>query len=237
MCWNRGGQRLYNLLASLLIYQRMRPAEIIVVDTSDDPKFINVNSVITGLFAPVQWIHYPRTIDQFSKTWALNVGIRQAGSKYVAVTDADFVFGRTFVKVMMRYLREGRFVMSEAYTLPSETDLSTLFDNWQRTCANATPWKGLAEGTLQSAPRAWWYRIRGYDERFKGGTGGEDSDLWSRATRSGIGVARIAYTQAQALHQWHPQSPLKARGNPKRLYSSEAPVICRQEKWGIIDEE
>ena len=56
-----------------------------------------------------------------------------------------------------------------------------------------------------SAPRDWFFKVRGFDERMKF-WGAEDGDLWKRAKLDGMDCYRIndlEETDAEIYHQFH----------------------------------
>jgi len=66
-------------------------------------------------------------------------------------------------------------------------------------------WASAGWGGLASAPRDWFFKVRGFDERMKF-WGSEDGDLWKRAGLDGMDCYRIndlEETDTEVYHQWH----------------------------------
>lgn len=75
----------------------------------------------------------------------------------------------------------------------------------------------LTSGACQSASRDWFFKVRGYDERFTG-WGGNDTDMRYRAQKDGL---KEIWIQGETilLHQWHPKQIelAKKKGNLKNF--------------------
>ena len=66
-------------------------------------------------------------------------------------------------------------------------------------------WASAGWGGLASAPRDWFFKVRGFDERMKF-WGSEDGDLWKRAGLDGLDCYRIndlEEANTEVYHQWH----------------------------------
>lgn len=234
MTWNRDAQRLDNLLKSLLVYQDLKPRDVIVVDTSTDAKIVVQVAKVVHSYLRARLLYYRS--NKFDKPWALNVGIKAAGTTYIATTDMDFMFSRNFIQKVMNRLHKGNsFVMAVAHRLSFNADLSSPFENWDKLCMLSTPWPGLTggEGTIQAAHRKWWYKVHGYDEQFKDGLGGMDTDLWLRAQKDGLEIRKIPFSKAQALHQYHPRSRMKEKGCSKIQWNKKKLRVVKNPRgWG-----
>lgn len=231
MTWNRGGQRVTNLLASLLLHQERPADEVVVVDTSNDAHIAQDVCRRTEAFADCTLIQAPR--DGLYKSWALNVGIRATlpASQWVACTDIDLLFGPDLVETIEIQMRHDRYLKAEPLRLPAGVDLTTVFADFEALCYRATWWgPSGGPGALQVAPRAWWFRVHGYDERYADGLGGMDDDVEFRAQRSGLAIGRIPFDTGRALHQWHPPSPLKDKLH--HLWEPERSVTVNPDGWG-----
>ena len=233
MTWNRNGQRLRNILASLCIYQSLKPLEVITVDTSIESDIAKRNRETAAEFPDVKYIARPS--ETFNKCWALNVGIKATSPKaeFIMCTDVDEMFSYTYIETALQFLRrqDNVFLLSEVGFLGQTADIKEPFSdgNWDRLCANVIK-RGWASGTIQAAKREWWFKVHGYDERFSGGLGHMDSDLGNRARKGGLTPLCIPFKRAQALHQWHRRSPLKLK--TRKFYSGANPVVANPNGWG-----
>jgi len=233
MTWNRGGQRVTNLLASLLLHQTTPAAEVVLVGTSDNAHIAADVCQRAEAFADVTLIQRPR--DALFKSWALNVGIRHTlpSSKWVACTDIDFVFGPDLVETIEVQMRPDRYLKAEPMRLPAGIDLATIFADFDALCYRATWWgPSGGPGALQVAPRGWWFRVHGYDERYADGLGGMDDDVEFRAQHSGLSIGRIPFDTGRALHQWHPASALK--DTLHHLWRGKADTTVNPDGWGRL---
>ncbi len=93
-------------------------------------------------------------------------------------------------------------------------------------------------GGLVSAPRDWFFKVRGFDERMKF-WGGEDGDLWKRAGLDGMDRYRIndlEETDTKIYHQFHKDcNSAQLVDGPLdniRLTTEE----CRQIQWNKMIE-
>lgn len=236
MTWNRGGQRVSNLLASVLIHQYLPAAECIIVDTSNDQAIAQDIARTCRKFDRAKLIQRPQ--DTFRKSWALNVGVQAAAptSRWVATTDIDFIFGRNMTELILQVPANKRALLTvQPMRLPEGADLSEPFglEQWDDLCMTATWWgPSGGPGALQCGELGWWYRVRGYDERFTGGLGGPDTDLLMRAKRDSIAVVRFPFDTSRAIHQWHAESPMKHTTN--YLMLADPPVVANPDGWGDL---
>lgn len=238
MTWNRTGERLERVLASLLKFQTVRPREVIVVDTSTNREI--AQDVARTVSRYTHAILRYRSTPRFMMSWAFNFGIKSAHpeSDIIATVSADIMYGRKMTEaILVRLERQPGLVMAATRRLPSEADLTVPFfpENWKKLCVLAAPWgvSGRGTGTVQAAHREWWWKVGGYDEAYVGGLGGPDTDLMERARLDGQPLLRIPWTEVQTLHQWHPVSSLK--GKCAHIYVAELsnrPVVKNLNGWG-----
>jgi glycosyltransferase involved in cell wall biosynthesis len=229
MTWNRGGWRVTNLLSSL-VAQDEQPAGIVLVDTSNDSS-IAADVAARAADFDCRLIQIPR--DHLYKSWALNVGIKEAAeiAEYIACTDIDFMFGPRAVTAILAAVGEDRFVMAEARRLPQEKPLASALEAY----SNGTAFElwgtdSLTPGTIQCAHRDWWYRVRGYDERFARGLTGMDGNMMDRAILDGLWLRRLPFGDVQAVHQWHPKSEYKSSLN--HLRRQGVSIVANYQGWG-----
>jgi len=225
-----------NLLASLLVHQVIPAAEFVIVDTSNDPAVAKDIARTCRRFDRARLIQRPQ--DTLRKSWALNIGIQAAASasRWVAVTDIDFMFGRHMTELILQLPATKRALLTvQPMRLPRDADLEAPFEKlaWEALCLSATWWgRSGGPGALQCAERGWWYRVHGYDERFTGGLGGPDSDLIERALKDSISVVRFPFENSMAIHQWHEPSPLK--GLTSHLMDVSRSVVANPDGWGDL---
>jgi len=235
MTYNRGGVRVWNLLRSLLTYQTVPAAEVVVVDTSDSAQIAQGVAAACGEMREARYVRRRR--DGLFKSWALNVGIQRVDpySKVVAVTDIDFMFGPHTVEMLLRLVNH----QTVCHTIPKRLGADALevdpftAERWAALCKAAQPWgESNGPGALQAAERGWWFHVRGYDERFERGLGGMDRDMLLRAARDGMRAVQLPFAVTNALHQWHPESPYKDALN--HLVDEHGPVQANPDGWGEL---
>ncbi len=107
-------------------------------------------------------------------------------------------------------------------------------------------------GGLVSAPRDWFFKVRGFDERMKF-WGGEDGDLWKRAGLDGMNCYRIndlEETDTEVYHQFHDDCISAGYEEPwgltiltteqdhhitwnKTLMARDNTIIRNNDNWGL----
>jgi len=107
-------------------------------------------------------------------------------------------------------------------------------------------WASAGWGGLVSAPRDWFFKVRGFDEIMKF-WGGEDRDLWKRAGLDGMDCYRIndlEETDTEIYHQFHydclswDQSKITTEERRqidwnKMLMTKDNTIVRNNEKWGL----
>ena len=107
-------------------------------------------------------------------------------------------------------------------------------------------WLSAGWGTVVSAPRSWFFKIRGFDERMKF-WGAEDGDLWKRAGLDGMDHYRINdlwEADTEIYHQFHDdclswdQSKITAEEGRqiawnKTLMTKDFTILRNNENWGL----
>lgn len=229
MTHNRNGERLSNTLDSLLVRQYLPPKEVIVVDTSSNGNIAaSIAQVVNG-YSGAKLIRKKCRV--FSKPLGLNIGIRASSqSNYLACMDADVMLSDNFIQVAVNLLGVSKaFVLTDTLLIPEHVDNGT-FESWAKLRQVSPMAKPRGPGSFQAASRNWWLNVHGYDERFAGGLGGMDDDMWIRAKKGGLEIVWITPDQAQALHQWHPRSTLK--GKTSHLFVHNPKAVANDKGWG-----
>ena len=228
MVYNRNGMRLRNTLDSLLKYQNVLPEEVLVVDTSTDKSISDGVAQVVNCYPSAKLIRKEHRV--FSKPWALNVGIRSVvRCQHIACMDMDVMLSTNFIEVVMKILgRSKAFVLTDTLMMSEQVD--DPFEDWNRLCSACSVAHPRGPGSFQAANRIWWFSAHGYNEKFSGGLGGMDDDMWIRAKRGGLGIVWITPDQAQAVHQWHEPSPLK--GKTSHLFHVNPRVVANPKSWG-----
>ena len=227
--WNRNGDRVRHFLKSLL-WQTIPPSEIIFIDTSSDPAIRTSIAKTVSEFPQVRYVVYPTS--ELNAPLAYNFGIQLATSEFVAIANLDMLYSpNTFELVSSHLARNPNLlVMTERGTLPEHTDLNR---DWDELVSSVDRWwEHLDPGNLQVCRRDFLIEARGFDERWAGGLGGTDDNLRVRAAKAGIKPKWLHHNECQALHMYHPISPLK--GTRSHLFTGDAEVkVNAPDQWGF----
>ena len=202
---HRGAARL-PLLSSVLgsIAAQTVPVECVVVEQDVEPVIRrDLPDWVRYVHTPTPSIDYP-----YSRSWAFNVGAKLAASRVLVFHDSDILVPADYAMLLQKRWLEGwefmnlkRFLFdmtrAETARLVGATGLI-----WP-----AEPPSGVLQnqkgGSIAADADAFW-RVGGFDEGFLG-WGGEDNDLWDRATLG----RRWDWGMLPVLHYWHPPQPGK----------------------------
>jgi len=229
MTHNRNGVRLQNTLDSLLIHQNVPPMEALVVDTSTDKGIAAGIAQVVSCYPSARLVRRERTV--FNKSLALNIGIRSTQNcAHIACMDMDVMLSSNFIQTVVSILNKQKvFVLTDTLMIPEHADKNA-FESWNELCDICPVARPRGPGSFQATNRQWWLNAHGYDERFNGGLGGMDDNMWIRAKRGGLEIVWIEPKYAQALHQWHEPSPMK--GRVSHLFKVNPKVVANKQGWG-----
>lgn len=166
------------------------------------------------------------TDGEWSRSRALNAGVRASLGEIVLATDADMLFSpralsRT-VEQIQRHPQE--IVILQCRDLPvgysHEVVRREGFD-WDRfsSIGQIRPRWGM--GGLVAVRREIWERLRGWDERMHT-YGGEDVDFGKRAQIAGSRIDWLDEPGVGMYHIWHPSSGASATRSPAATSAIEA---------------
>jgi glycosyltransferase involved in cell wall biosynthesis len=235
---DRAGVRLDNCLRALR-WQELDPSafEILLSDFGSAPPH-RAEVVRLAQQHDARVIH-TATRELWNKSRALNVGIRAARGHYVLCTDADMLFAPNFLDTLLatqEVEEDHAFALCQSRDLPealAETpwalqDMPTLI-------ARSHYRERQGTGACQMATRAFFERVRGYDEGYKG-WGQEDTDMTFRAARAGLTHRWVEDTTAM-MHQWHPSNrarwPIQKTLNDIRYHLTKRRVTKNPRSWGL----
>jgi len=231
--WNRRVNLLKRTLYTL-VNQSMPPTEIIVSDTSSDEKCIkDAKSLERDC---IRVIHNP--LPTFSLSRSFNIGIKHTSeeSEYILCTGAEMLFGNDFLQKLFVSMDETKFAVGCCGFLPKDTKYpDSLTIGWHKLLAQVIPNTSnkMSPGTFQCASRAWWFKVRGYDEKLPFAF--VDSDILQRGKMSGLKRIEVGYNVAQVLHQWHETSDLVGKlGGDLKYVKAQASAVRNPSGWGEI---
>lgn len=205
-----GLRRLVGAVRSLTSATKTLSAEIIVSDYgSADWKQYKDAVEREG----ARYVH-TTTNGVWSRSRALNAGLRVARGKLLATTDADMVFSPdTFNLIIAEFEREtSQYIVMQCNDLPEGIDHDLIeagaFD-WEALNRMSTLRPRWGMGGLIVVPREAYVAVRGLDERMQI-YGGEDIDFARRLRRTGLKLHWFDDPAARMYHVWHPSSRASA---------------------------
>jgi GT2 family glycosyltransferase len=215
---HRGLERLPHLLLTLrsIAAQSDVSLECIVVEQSISEE------VKASLPSWVRYIHtpLPRPNLPYCRSWALNVGAKEAKGKLLVLHDNDFLVSRSYASELMKESARGSevinlkrfiFYLSEKHTERMLRENKLYFDEPPERIV-----QNLEAGGSVAISRDAYFAIGGFDESFVG-WGGEDNEFWDRAqTRK---VCPFGYLPL--IHLWHSSQPDKHYVGGQGRYTGE----------------
>lgn len=174
----------------------------------------------------------------WNRARALNVGIQAATAPWVLCTDVDLIFAPNLVSTALEEAeRPGRraMVLCHCWDLPSTLpERDWALSDFTALRERAALRKTRGTGACQVARRDFFFRVRGYDERYRY-WGAEDVDMSSRAEAFGLELVWIS-DRTCVLHQWHPTRKgdrrLRYHWNRLRYRLTRRVVIKNRRGWG-----
>jgi len=213
---HRGLGRLPNLLLVLksIAAQIGVSLECIVVEQSLNEE------IKASLPNWVRYIHTPLPNPDmpYNRSWALNVGARQAKGRLLVLHDNDFLVPQVYAQELMKEFSKGSeviqlkrfiFYLSQKHTerILRENKLS-VDEPPERIVQNLE-----AGGSVAVSPDAY-FAIGGFDESFIG-WGGEDNEFWDRAQTRKV----CPYGYLPLVHLWHAAQPDKQYSGGQGRYT------------------
>jgi Glycosyl transferase family 2 len=244
---NRANYQLENALRS--IRSQTYPADlvsIVVIDYGSEP----VGAARTASMCTRHGAEYVRVDvgDVWSRSRCLNIGIRQANTKFLLVSDADIVFPPDYLSGCVEVLTASptSVVGSAMLDLPEEsvsilrqsarTGSELPFDSWKPSCRPRHD--HVFHPSICATYTAFFRVVRGYDEFYEV-WGNEDDDLYRRFWYLGL-TPRPLGPESSYMHQWHAESERGREGENaeqvrrNQLYLAKAHSILRNDvSWGI----
>lgn len=203
------GSRMRNCLKSIE-NQTLQPLEIIVTDYgSTEDGHEEIMKVLEPFDCSVYY--YPDTDGIWNLSKARNMGIRRSQCESVVAVDADVILEPRVIEVLSQAHASrprsliscfARFLKPDAWP-GGPTDLD--FPEGFLKLREMTFWPSAGWGTVVSAPRSWFFKVRGFDEKMRF-WGGEDADMWKRAGLDNMDRYRIndlEQEDTEIYHQFH----------------------------------
>lgn len=203
---NLYGARVRNCLRSLQL-QTVGSLEVIVVDYGST---LENHRRLMATLKPFDCtvFRFP-TKDAWSMSISRNIGLRRARGEYVATLDADCLLMPGVLKFTLNFHQKvTRLIMMSPYYLDEifEPEYIELPRDYERLRASNPRYLKRSIGGFMSAPRIWWLKVRGFDERMKM-YGCEDGDLFKRAEIDpeieNYIIEENCMSDIRFYHQWH----------------------------------
>ena len=176
--------------------------EIVVVEAAPAPALTEAPPGCRLVFA-----YCPDAM--FRKSWAMNVGFRQATGDMLVFHDADIIAPEGMLEAIAERLGPGCPAVKPSYSV-----VDTSFEQAVRlrSRGQSASRRILAEaGRLRNAPggsiavtRRQFVKVRGFNEKFVG-WGGEDDEFLLRLRAHGENPPDLG---CKLLHIWHEQGPM-----------------------------
>lgn len=237
---NRAGWRAANCLRTLR-RQTMPPdmVDLTLVDYGSEPEQAAQLQELC-LDWRVRYVWLP-VADHGSRRrgHALNCGLRLVPEwcRYAVTTDIDMLYAPNFLEWVVRtqYSYPDAFTVCRFRDLPEgavdeHTDVLAEFD---RLRPLGELYDDSAVGPCLAAPRKWWFKVRGFDERM-GGEDHDDTDVKYRAQRDHRVLVWL-HEQTAMLHQWHWRRFDAAPETPEQLADAESYRRWYQHNQEIAD--
>lgn len=212
---HRGKARLPHLLITLetIAAQRDVSFECVVVEQSASPE------VRTEIPSWVRYVHtpLPRADMPYSRSWAFNVGARNANSELLILHDNDMLVPESYAAEVVAKFKAGNEVINLKrfifYQSEAHTNRIISGERLLNIAPPSSVVQNLEAGGSLAISKEAHFRIGGFDESFVG-WGGEDNEFWERAQTQTV----WPYGYLPIVHLWHPSQPEKH--DPSRFTAS-----------------
>lgn len=193
---NRELFRIKNSLDSLVLQSNQNFC-VIFVDYGSNAEISATTRNLLLQYGFVKYVYSYHCDQPWSRSKAINIGLRQTETEYVFIADIDIIFHYNFVDLLYKLKNPKQSVYFQVgYLDKLETKELKKFENYTIVSKSISGGQGLSLFNLDSL-----LLINGFDEFFHC-WGAEDEDVHSRL-RS-IGLSTFFYNdKILLLHQWH----------------------------------
>lgn len=188
-------------------------------------------------------VHVPRGME-WNVSRARNRGIRAVDSEYVVVVDADLILEENVIENIVElhetfsdvYITSSVRMMRKWIDVELPRDLPLLRE---KPFIYSMGWGGI-----YSAPREWWFKVRGFDERLDH-LMMEDIDMRDRAVADGRKWIRLnefvlGFPNFEIYHQYHEPAyealslREKATILERRTKFKDSSIVRNDSSWGLL---
>lgn len=193
---NKDLQRIKRSLDSLQ-NQTNREFEICVVDYGSDEFYKNALIKILSEYSDINHVYSYHRNQPWSRSKAINIGIRKIKTPFVFVADIDMIFRYDFISELHKLKNENTSVCFRVGFLDEkESQQNKKFEHYKIKHLSDKGAEGLSLFPVKALELVF-----GFDEFFHF-WGAEDQDIHNRL--ESLGLQKIYYNkEILMLHQWH----------------------------------
>lgn len=240
---NKEIDRVENSLRSLE-QQTNKEFKVLIVDYGSETCYKDKLKQLGSEFKFVDIIYSHTKGQLWSRSIALNIGLKACKTEYVFISDVDMLFNNSFTELLHRQAAAKTLTYYKvAYLEESESYHTLEFDTYKISSYSKDYAMGMCLFSLQDA-----IDINGYDEFFKI-WGGEDNDFINRMKNAGVSV-EFNQDETYLYHQYHLPHALSKSLTPtvylddfdavnklKYAYNSKTFYTVNNEGWGEIQSD
>lgn len=239
---NRELNRIKNSLDSLA-NQSNKEFNVLFVDYGSDLEIASVVKELLKKYEFVKYIYSYHISQPWSRSKAINIGLRSTKTEHVFIADIDIIFHSRFIDLLYELKKEKKnFYFQVGYLNESESKELKKFENYTIVSKSIPEGKGLSFFKLD-----YLLKIDGYDEFFHF-WGAEDQDVHFRLQNAGF-HSEFYNKEILLLHQWHKifenlekkeltQEPLFADifafNKQKMRFNQKNKTIVNHANWGEL---
>ena len=188
-------------------------AERILVDYGSHADYVQK---IMSIAKENKFVYVRAEGEVWSRSKALNVGIKSAKGRCIFFVDADCVIPVSYINVNVGAINSAAFTFCPVYDSKKDIALTGSYVELLKCVRGQGVMTTRPDGFSHMGVLSSWFTAHGgYNEAYEG-WGGEDNDLFVRLTRSGV---RARQTSVNPIHLWHPTyEQLMTKDGKKEVY-------------------
>jgi glycosyltransferase involved in cell wall biosynthesis len=246
--YNRKELFEYTLKTLEKIY-RFNNLEIVVIDDGSRPDQ-NVDKLLENSYLETKLItiNHPKQRTQVNPCYPYNVGVKQSTGDIIVLSSPEtyhrtnmFEISNNFEKIDNSYLLFSVFCLTDKSLDRDNLDISLFhknlgqnghpFNNKYGSWYLHSRYRATGLNFFSAISRQNYYKLSGFDESYRNGTGFDDLEFKERVFKLVDDV--IYYDNAIAIHQDHEIVHNLKPATNQRLYNQHFPYQ-HNNKWGIL---
>ena len=194
---NRENNRVKRSLDSL-VQQMNRDFRVVFIDYGSNSEVVKEIEELVTSYTFAQYCYCYNLNQPWSRSKAINIGLKLIETPYIFVADIDMIFKENFIEKLLKVANPNQAIYFKVGFLSKEvTSFSENFDTIPIAFTSDVGAQGLSLFAIESL-----YKVNGFDE-FYHFWGAEDADIHVRLQNAGYEV--VFYdSEILMLHQWHP---------------------------------